>query len=100
MANTAKCLIRTFFPGDSIGAAACLILLGEPGVGKSTTMKEEYERTAESCLSVGDQVVWVDLRTYQTDQRLHDGVFASPAVKAWPQGRLDSTCSTTALTKH
>jgi predicted NACHT family NTPase len=63
-----------------------LILLGEPGIGKSTALRDEYDRSIAKSASTGDQVVWVDLRSYQTDQRLHDSVFASPAVRSWVVG--------------
>ncbi len=71
---------------DSISKTACLVLLGEPGIGKSTALKDEHDRTAATCTSTGDQPVWVDLRSYQTDQRLHESVFESPAVKSWLAG--------------
>ena len=71
---------------DRISASSCLILLGEPGIGKSTALRDEYDRSIAKSASTGDQVVWVDLRSYQTDQRLHDSVFASPAVRSWVVG--------------
>ncbi len=67
----------------NVSTAPCLILLGEPGIGKSTALKDEYEQTRESR---DDSVIWVDLRRYQTDQRLHEDVFESPAIKSWLAG--------------
>jgi len=73
-------------PWESISAAPCLILVGEPGIGKSTALRDEYDRTAAACGSTGDQVLWVDLRSYQTDQRLHESVFTSSTVGSWVAG--------------
>jgi len=48
---------------DQISTTACLILLGEPGIGKSTALADEHRFTAATASSTGDQVMWVDLRT-------------------------------------
>ena len=70
---------------DKISGISCLILLGEPGIGKSTALKDEYERTTAAA-GTSDQALWVDLRSFQTDQRLHERVFGSPTVDAWKSG--------------
>src|SRR5271166_283336 len=71
---------------DKISPTACLILLGEPGIGKTTALRDEFELTAATAAHTGDQVVWVDLRSYQTDQRLHEHVFESSALESWKAG--------------
>jgi hypothetical protein len=71
---------------EKISATPCLILLGEPGIGKSTALETEYDQTAALSATTGDDALWVDLRSYQTDQRLHESVFASPALTSWIAG--------------
>jgi len=71
---------------DRISTRACLILLGEPGIGKSTALDDEHDRTAANCAASGDQLLKVDLRSYQTDQRLHEHVFESSAITSWVTG--------------
>src|SRR5258708_6772750 len=56
-------------PFESIAAIPCLCLLGEPGIGKSTTLRTEYARARAACLAP-DQAVFLDLRAYSSDQRL------------------------------
>ena len=72
---------------EQISTKASLILLGEPGTGKSTALLDEYDSAAASAPSTRDQALWVDLRSYQTDQRLHEHVFESATVKSWKEGR-------------
>ncbi len=71
---------------ESIANTPCLILLGEPGVGKSTAIEDETSRTKVVCEASGDDLLSVDLRSYQTDQRLHNHVFESPTVNKWRSG--------------
>jgi hypothetical protein len=73
-------------PWDAISTNPCLVLLGEPGIGKSAAMNDEHKHTAQACQGSEDQVVWVDLRSYHTDQRLHAHVFESPVFAAWRGG--------------
>jgi len=73
-------------PWDSVSQSACLILLGEPGIGKSSALESERKRTAQVLGESADQLLWVDLHRYTSDQRLHEHVFDSAAVKAWRNG--------------
>jgi hypothetical protein len=66
-----------------VSQSTCLILLGEPGTGKSSALVSERERTEQVFKETGDQLLWVDLRRYQSDQRLHEHVFESAVVNAW-----------------
>jgi hypothetical protein len=80
----------------------CLILLGEPGIGKSTALPGERDRSPVS----GPESFWVDLREYQTDSRLHQDVLNtyrrrqgfpteaghfSPST-CWVEGQPGGTC--------
>ncbi|NOX75198.1 MAG: hypothetical protein GXP17_00955, partial [Gammaproteobacteria bacterium] len=67
---------------EQLGSTPVAILLGEPGIGKSTALKEEFERLQaenEACL-------YRELNQYQSDSRLIDDIFGSKKVQAWKQG--------------
>jgi len=63
-----------------------LVILGEPGIGKSSTLASEYERIGH--LGQYNQGVYLkfDLRAYQTDMFLHQDVFGHPDLLAWKAG--------------
>jgi len=58
------------------------ILLGEPGIGKSTVLKEESKRL----LAENKAYLYRELNQYQSDSRLIDDIFDSKEVQAWKQG--------------
>lgn len=66
--------------GD-LGEHRCLVLLGEPGVGKSTAI-------VDPAPLVGSEVpvLSFDLASYGSEDRLVRDVFDNPAVAAWAAG--------------
>jgi hypothetical protein len=64
----------------------CLILLGEPGIGKSTEIEKHFKYIKEKTESAGDEFLKFDLKDYQTDQRLFNAIFENPAFKKWQKG--------------
>jgi hypothetical protein len=60
-----------------------LVLLGEPGIGKSTTLLEEAERVNKQPDTTS---IHVDLRAYSSEPLLHKRVFESAEFIAWAQG--------------
>lgn len=58
---------------------AVLVLLGEPGIGKSTALREECERLEKA----GATVMYRELNQYQSDTGLIEGVFRAPELLAW-----------------
>lgn len=74
-------------PFEGICDTPALVLLGEPGIGKSTAVERECD-AAKSCAE--HPVVWRNLRAYHSDSYLHEDVFSSPEVRTWAQseGRL------------
>jgi hypothetical protein len=66
-----------------LGQYRALVLLGEPGIGKSATL--EAEATRVSAESIADETVSIhaDLRAYSSDTLLHQRVFGSPEFTAW-----------------
>ncbi|MFL5244705.1 MAG: NACHT domain-containing protein [Gemmataceae bacterium] len=56
---------------DQISDVPCLILLGEPGIGKSTALQASLD------------ALKFDLGSFQTDANLEKEVFQNPQVQAW-----------------
>ena len=48
---------------DDISEIPCLVLLGEPGIGKSRTMQAEKEAVNTKIHEKGDEALWIDLRS-------------------------------------
>jgi hypothetical protein len=63
-----------------------LVLLGEPGIGKSTTLLEEAERVAKQAVVENTISIHIDLRAYSSDLLLHKKVFESAEFVAWLHG--------------
>jgi hypothetical protein len=63
-----------------------LVLLGEPGIGKSVTLSAEYQSLQQQGKHDDQVLIHVDLRAFSTDALLHDRVFGSPAFTAWQTG--------------
>ncbi len=58
----------------------------EPGMGKSTTLKEEADRIA-ALPADGDAVsIYVDLRAFSSETLLHKRIFESEKFIAWKNG--------------
>src|SRR4029453_16129040 len=55
---------------ESIEHFQCLVLLGEPGSGKTTTLEREWERIERRLAGTADVVLRFDLREFSTDLRL------------------------------
>jgi predicted NACHT family NTPase len=64
----------------------CLVLLGEPGIGKSTEFNAEHARVSSAAAEVGDACCAIDLKDYQTDVRLVSEAFENDIVHAWLEG--------------
>lgn len=67
---------------DRISDTPCLVLLGEPGIGKSFAM-----RAAQASARTGEGILLsVDLRSFGSEQRLIDEVFRSKQFSSWLAG--------------
>ncbi len=66
----------------------CLVLLGEPGMGKSTAMEAacqyQDDKAKESRENV--ETLYLDLRAYGEVERLFQDLFESEIFKAWRSG--------------
>jgi predicted NACHT family NTPase len=67
-----------------------LVLLGEPGIGKSITLGAEYD-TPQQPMCSEQQLVrrYVDLRSFSSDVLLHSRVFGSSDFLTWQAGNTN-----------
>ena len=63
-----------------------LALLGEPGIGKSSTLKEEADRVASSPPDPNLTSIYVDLRAFSSETLLYQRVFEGEKFTAWKNG--------------
>ena len=71
---------------ETISHLPCLALLGEPGIGKTQTLKMERSEIFNKIQEQGDQVLSLDLRQYGSEDRLVCCLFDSSEFKAWLAG--------------
>jgi hypothetical protein len=80
-----------FEPGTAIPLAElqswrALALLGEPGIGKSTTLKLEADRVAALPAEADAVSIYVNLNANSSEAALCRRVFETPALTAWKDG--------------
>lgn len=71
---------------DAIFDLPCLALLGEPGIGKSRTIEAEKNEIISEIQKQGGQVLWLDIRSYGSEERLVRRLFDSPEFTQWLKG--------------
>lgn len=71
---------------SSMSQTACVALLGEPGIGKSTTLRSEFEGLREQISGTPDSALFFDLRDHSSEDRLERIVFRSTPVEQWKNG--------------
>lgn len=71
---------------DEIKDKPCLILLGAPGMGKSTWFKQEEESLSEGIRSAGHASLWLNLRSCRSEAALKRDLFQSQAFQDWTTG--------------
>lgn len=71
---------------EDISHIPCLILLGEAGIGKTTTMKLEYEKQKPQIEQLGDVCLWFNLGDYSEPKDLEDEIFGSEIFTNWENG--------------
>ena len=72
------------FEFASIANVPCLILLGEPGIGKSQAVKDAVRFVSESF--VQEKCFALDLRSFGSEDRLYDALFKSNEIREWLDG--------------
>src|SRR5579863_3113336 len=68
---------------ESLADVPCLILLGEPGIGKTSEM-ENFEAFTRN--TVGRATLQFDLKGYQTEFLLQEELFKSSSCQSWLVG--------------
>jgi len=69
---------------ESIAEIPCLVLLGEPGIGKTRALQDAVELAS---MSVGnDKLFSLDLRSFGSETRLYDAIFKSKKMEEWLSG--------------
>ena len=67
---------------DAIQQFPCLVLLGEPGIGKTTTITAEYKATARS-RNTSERALLFNLNEYGSEDRLIREVFNCTEFNLW-----------------
>ncbi|MBL0387848.1 hypothetical protein JJB07_14500 [Tumebacillus sp. ITR2] len=71
---------------DEILGIQCLAFIGEPGTGKSTALKHEHLRRANEIEKQGDKTMFLDLRSFGSEERLVKKLFESNDFTEWVDG--------------
>ena len=71
---------------DKIQTIPCLLLLGEPGIGKSCAIASEQDSIVSHAATEQAQFLWFDLRSYGSEIRLCQGLFEDPKFLDWKHG--------------
>jgi len=69
-------------PFETIAGNPCLVLLGEPGIGKSTALATHVLETQQRS-STEMHCLHFDLRAYGSEQRLQRVLFDHPEIVSW-----------------
>jgi len=68
---------------EQISNLPCLVFLGEPGIGKSIVIHQEYNRIKEASEQTRDVFFFKNLNQYGNEDRLIRDVFDSDVVAMW-----------------
>jgi predicted NACHT family NTPase len=71
---------------EQIMHVPCLALLGEPGIGKSKTLEREFDALHAALGGTDDRAVFLNLRSYGSEDRLVRALFESPEFTHWMSG--------------
>lgn len=71
---------------DQLKQIPCLVLLGEPGIGKTRALAEARRQNEHEAADSGDAVQWFDLHAYQSDTRLESTILGDETVRNWLAG--------------
>lgn len=68
---------------EPIATTPCLVLLGEPGIGKTHSIQAEQKTIYSRIEEKGDQIIWLDLRSFGSEDRLVRNLFESTTFVSW-----------------
>ena len=72
--------MRTF---EDMAEIPCLALLGEPGIGKTTTMRAEWKNVDARVRAGGGETLWLDLNAFGNEVLLVEELFGSEKFAHW-----------------
>ena len=73
-------------PLTDVLKGSCVVLRGEPGIGKTVALEAEKEAFTKSIADAGNLWVWHDLRSYGDENRLIQDTFGSATFSEWLAG--------------
>lgn len=73
-------------PFESVAEIPCLALLGEPGIGKTQSMQAERKAIEKKVDMEGGRTIWLDLRSYGSEDRLVHDLFENTTFISWAKG--------------
>ncbi len=73
-------------PFEQITARPCLVLLGEPGIGKSTALERHRAETEATVRCAGDNLLWLNLNACGSEFLLVRSLFEDPLFSTWRAG--------------
>jgi predicted NACHT family NTPase len=76
-------------PFESFSSGRVLVLLGEPGIGKTQTMLAEHQQTDAVVTKTGGRTLLVPLGQYGSEDRLIRELLEHPIVADWKNGAYD-----------
>ena len=82
--ETARYFTTDAKPFSSITCAPCLVLLGDPGLGKSHELLAEYDRVREAG-GKNDVALRFELRDFTSEDRLEKRLFGCSEMLDWFQ---------------
>lgn len=74
-------------PFESIAMLQCLVLLGEPGIGKTHAMQTAQNVIFNKIKEKGEQILCFDLRSYGSEDRLVRNLFENTTFLSWKEGK-------------
>lgn len=75
-----------FVPFELINPIPCLVLLGEPGMGKTETLNSEQLLIKSQIEKNGDSSLWCNLRSFRDSYKIDKDIFDSPTFNEWLKG--------------
>lgn len=73
-------------PFSAISHIPCLVLLGEPGIGKTTAAEQAYKQVQEQVQELEDDCLWFNLGDFDSNQDLSNRIFQNETFIKWING--------------
>src|SRR6516225_5532263 len=72
---------------NALQSLPCLILLGEPGMGKTTTLNQSRGAVDQAVQVSDGSSLWLDLHSYGDESRHCRSIFGADTFVAWRKGK-------------